>query len=81
VKKDKLFKKAVDDFPERAQLDLVSQKDINDLAWAVRIELDCLLEGQGEYRDMDGRTKRGYRIRMQNYLEKYKDHHDAPLKY
>ena len=78
---NKVFKQAVKDFPDRAQLDLVSQKDINDLCWAVRIELDCLLEGQGEYRDMDGRTKRGYKNRLQNYLEKYKVHHDVPLKY
>ena len=75
-----LYDQAVKEFPPMANLDTVSQKTIDDLAWAVRIELDILLENDlREYREMDGRTKRGYKIRMQNFLEKYEEYHSAPF--
>jgi hypothetical protein len=67
------FEEAKKDYPSEARFDPFDQKTVDDLVFAVEGELDLVKSGEIHYRDMDGRTKRGIRIRLENFIEKYKN--------
>ena len=67
------FEKAAKDLPAEVRYDPIDQKTVEDLVFAAELELDIVEGNEIHYRDMDGRTKRGVKIRLRNFIEKYKD--------
>lgn len=65
-------KEAAKDLPTEVRYDPFDQKTVNDLVFAAELELDLVKGNQIHYRDMDGRTKRGVRIRLKKFIDKYK---------
>lgn len=67
------FKATAKDLPSEVRYDPLDQKTIDDLIFAAELELDLVEGNQIHYRDMDGRKKRGVKIRLKNFIEKYKN--------
>lgn len=67
------FEAAARDLPSEVRYDPLDQKTVDDLVTAAELELDIVEGDQIHYRDMDGRKKRGIKIRLKNFIQKYND--------
>lgn len=67
------FEEAKRDYPSEARFDPLDQTKVEDLVYSADVELDLVKDREGHYRDMDGRKLRGIRIRLENFINKYKN--------
>ena len=65
------FEEALSELPAECNYDPMNHETIEDLIFIAKHELDMIKERQSGYRDMDGRTRNGIKIRLENFLEKW----------